>query len=133
VSGPTNVFALLLGWWAGLGATPAPQPDAVPAELRQARAEAARATYQGLERRIRQEPEKVTPEDLYRWSCRLRDAERAGGDARAALTAHRDRMQRVEELVKALVRVGQASPYEVEAARYYRVEAEIGLLQAPKK
>lgn len=75
----------------------------------------------------------VDMEGEYLWSRRRMDAERAASDkiahAAAAVEAHGKRMRELEERAQKLVAAGQASPADVLAARFYRLEAEAWLLE----
>jgi hypothetical protein len=77
---------------------------------------------------------RAAGEVLYRWSRRWLNAERQlsarPADQVAALEAHLQRMRRLEALVQKVQRSGQTTIDEISATEYYRVEAEIWLLQA---
>jgi hypothetical protein len=73
------------------------------------------------------------PEDVYLWSVRWLNAQRDLASRKeeemAALEDHLRRMQNLQRRVAALARE-LMSPTEVQAAEYYRLEAELWLAQA---
>jgi hypothetical protein len=114
-------------------------PDAGPntmlARLAKQRRDAARKTYEVTWTNYR---ERRTSEDLlYRWSVRWLEAERQlsdkPADQVAAFQEHWERMRALERLIGNLQRAGQAVIDEVSGTEYYRVEAEVWLLQAKEK
>jgi hypothetical protein len=109
-------------------------PAAVLPKMAAEKRDAARKTYEVLWANYR---EGTGSEELvYRWSKRWLRAERElssrQGDQVVACQAHVKRMQDLERLIR---RVQGAGPGlttidEVSAAAYYRVEAEMWLLEA---
>ncbi|HVA46403.1 MAG TPA: hypothetical protein VNH11_08520 [Pirellulales bacterium] len=75
-------------------------------------------------------------EDLHLGSCRLLNAERALADTQeaeqAAQLAHWQRMEDIYRKIKALFDTGTkgGEPDKLAAARYYRAEAELWLVEA---
>jgi hypothetical protein len=130
---------LLLGVFLGLFAlcvlplssAPAPMPK-VPKELLVARLVAARDTYETTKTRIRHGG--GLPEELFGWSRRWLDAELAlCKDKAARLAAMQDHVKRtreVERLAHAYAKAGQSKAADASASTYYRIEAEIMLLEA---
>jgi len=120
----------------GLSAAPAPPDPKVPAPLAKKRLDAARKTFEGYLRMFRNKG-SPDPEKLYVWSRRLMEAEQALGDdkstARAAVQAHLDRMKELERICADFARAQQGLQVDAEAARYYRIEAEIWLSQTKGK
>ncbi len=113
-------------------AAPAPK---VPEELLKASRDAARQTYEGIERRVRGGQGNAS--ELPLWSRRWLDAELALSDKQdhkiAAYQAHWERMKTLEDLALALFRAGQGHQSDATAAAYFRVEAEILYFQAAGK
>ncbi len=114
---------------------PEPGPDSVLARLARQRRDAARRTYEATWANYR---ERRTSEDsLYRWSVRWLEAERQlsdkPADQVAAFQEHWERMRALERLIGNLQRAGQAVIDEVSGSEFYRVEAEVWLLQAKEK
>jgi hypothetical protein len=105
-------------------------------KLAQARVEAARRTYLGLERNFREgRPALVEP--VYRWSRRLLDAEREASDQKeaqlAAYQAHLQRMRGLERITRDRFRDRLTIIEEVDATEYYRLEASLWLERARGK
>jgi outer membrane protein TolC len=115
-------------------AAPAPVPR-VPKELLQARVDAARQTYQIIEKQY--QVGQGTLAELPRWSRRWLKAQRALSATRAddvaALQAHLERMRKLEKIVQTQVKAGGAGVQAGSAATYYRVEAEIWLAEIKGK
>jgi hypothetical protein len=65
-----------------------------------------------------------------RWLDAERELDKKPADPTAALRAHRKRMAELEQLIRNVRRVGQATVDEVSAAVYYKTEAECWVLQA---
>jgi hypothetical protein len=102
------------------------------AENARARAEAARRVYEGnLDPRP---PFGDVLEKLYRWSCRLLDAERDAAEDKkerqAAVENHYKRMRALEIRAKDWFRLGLIPAIQVPQAEYYRLEAEAWLAKA---
>jgi hypothetical protein len=102
-------------------------------KLRKAKLESARQTYNVVSRNFNEGPVRGV-ELPYRWSIRLLEAERQMNDQKpeqiAALERHVERMKNVELVARDLYRARVNTVNEVTAAEYYRMEAEIWLLQA---
>jgi len=130
-----GLFALCI---VPLSSAPAPVPK-VPKELLEARIKAARDTYKETEQRMR--GGQGLPAELFGWSRRWLDAELALIKDKAArlsaLQAHVKRTREVERLMHVFARTGQGKYADATAATYYRIEAEIMLIEAggelPKK
>ncbi len=77
-----------------------------------------------------------TQEFLYRSACRLLQAQKELSDKpaeqRAALEAHLKRMKEIEEIAKGRYDAGRIPIQDYQAARYWRLEAEIWLERAGK-
>ena len=114
-------------------ADPAPQP--VLSQLAVAARDAARKTFETIWTNFREG--RAPDENLYRWSLRWLDAERQLSDKHddqvAAFKAHWERMWELEKIIRNVRRSGQATIDEVSATEFYRVEAEIWLLQAQEE
>jgi hypothetical protein len=127
------VLFLGIAWLLQPRAEPDDEQTKALARASKARIEAARKTYEVLWADYR-EGLRVGHDTLYRWSLRWLDAEKQSGkkeaDQAAALQAHRDRMAALEQLIRKVRRIGQATVDELSAAEYYRVEAEFWVLQA---
>jgi FMN phosphatase YigB (HAD superfamily) len=124
------VFGLLP---AGLTLGPA-APDA-PAEL----APLAKARYAAAVRQYEEtwsyyQQARIDSYQVYVWSRLVLDAHRDMGAKPAeqitALENHLDRMQKLESLIKKVRRLGFGRSYDVGAAEYYRLEAELWLARA---
>ena len=117
--GPNN--ALSGGYGASAG---------VPPELAEARLKAARQAYEQLVKTIGFGT--VDFETLHTWSRRILDAqtEAAPRERVAALEAHLARMRDLEKMAGERYKTGNASPADVTATEYYRIEAETWLAQA---
>jgi hypothetical protein len=125
-------------WIAGLlGVASEAQPEADAAKvsraLLKARVEAAHKTYDALAKNY-VESRPPIGELLYRWSCRLLEAERELNDARdaqaAAYQAHLARMKDLERITKDRWRERYIPIEEMSASQFYRAEAEIWLARA---
>lgn len=102
-------------------------------KLRKAKLESAQRTYNIVSKNFNEGPVRGV-ELPYRWSCRLLEAERQRKDQKtdqiAAFERHVERMKNVERVARDLYRARVNTINEVTAAEYYRMEAEIWLLQA---
>ena len=118
-------------------AAAAQDPTKVPPALVKARLEAARKTYEQTFLRFRNGVEGAAPDALFTWSCRWRDAEEAIKPGKAgrivAAQAHLRRIQEVAKLFAAYAKAGQARQSDASAAEYYRLQAEIDLIQAKSR
>lgn len=116
-------------------AAPAPAPPKVPRELLEARLKAARNVYTLRQRRV--QLGTARPAELLGWSERWLDAELALAEKKvdrvAALAAHVRRTRELEKLITAFNRTGASMRDDVEAATYYRVQAEIRYFEATGK
>jgi hypothetical protein len=114
-----------------VSAAPVP-PSKVPKELLEARVKAASDTYKENEARVR--GGQGLPSELFGWSRRWLDAELALGKDKAArlaaLQTHVKRTREVERILHAFSRTGQGRHADATAATYYRVQAEILLIEA---
>ncbi|OAI54525.1 hypothetical protein AYO44_14780 [Planctomycetaceae bacterium SCGC AG-212-F19] len=128
-AGITAVVILASGLLAAPELGPPPKPEN---QLAKTRLEAARKAY-GLVWQNYQEGLWSSAEDIYRWSSRWMEAERALATQKAqhvaACEAHFDRMRRLEKLVRDNYRVRVTTITVVSAAEYYAVEAEVWLAQ----
>jgi hypothetical protein len=101
--------------------------------LRKAKVEAARETYQVIWKNYK---DGLAPavEFPYRWSRRWLEAERELTNGKAeqvgVCKAHLERMREMERIERELRRSRLNPVNELTAAEYYRVEAEIWLVQA---
>jgi hypothetical protein len=107
-----------------------PSPK-VPKELLQKRVEAARRVYEHNIARIKNQD--GLPAELFGWSERWLEAELAICEKEServkALRDHLDRTREVERLAGNFARAGQGRQADVEAATYFRLEAEIRLFK----
>ncbi len=125
---------------AGLSTAPASpsapgeEPTAL-ARLAAARYEAALAQYE-LEWAYFQQ-NRTQSLHVYYWSRLVLDARRDLGetpaDRIAALKAHLVRMQKMEDLIKRIRRLGFGLSADVGATRFYRLEAEYWLARAAEE
>jgi hypothetical protein len=111
---------------------PAPDPAAALSQLAVQRRDAARRTYQVMWANYREG--RASEELLYRWSRRWLEAEKQLGkrpaDQVAACRGHLERMRDVERIVRKLQLSGVTTLDQVNSVEFYRVEAEMWLLQA---
>ncbi len=136
-SRPLVIVTLLL---AGLSIAPA-APDASkvepagPTPLAQARYQAALDQFELIWTYFQQN--RTDSFQVYYWSRLVLDSRRDMGetpaDRIAALKNHLARMQKMEELVRKIRRLGFGLSSDVGATRYYRLEAEHWLAQATEK
>ena len=123
---------------AGLAAAaPAPPEGKAPPELLKAQRDSAQKAYKVCADGYGQRNAAVDAEKCYLWSRRWLEAERqlasdAGAD-RAAVAGHLDRMKKLEEVARQLRDVGRGSFLDVDAAAFYRAEAETWVAQAKGK
>ena len=119
----------------------APEPVKVPKELLEKRVEAARNVYESKVSRYQAGQGSVTL-DWVVWSHRWMDAElalnsalnRPEGDARfKPYHDHLKRLRAVEEIMRAQWKAAIGSKEDVDAATYYRLDAEVLLIQAGGK
>ena len=125
-------FGLLFGAGAMSLAAPSPAPPKVPKELLEQRVKAAKRTYERRLTRIRLA--EGMPADLFGWSRRWLDAELALSKDKAArlasLQAHVKRTREVEGIADVYAKAGQGQQDHADEATYYRIEAEIMLIEA---
>jgi hypothetical protein len=136
-SRPLVIVTLML---AGASIAPA-APDArekepgKPSPLAQARYDAALQQYELIWTYFQQN--RTDSFQVYYWSRLVLDSGREMGetpaDRIAALRNHLARMQKMEELVRRIRRLGFGLSSDVGATRYYRLEAEHWLAQATEK
>ena len=130
-------LAILLGiLWAGPAeAGSDPDPATVLSRLAVQRRDAARTTCEVMWANYREG--RASEELVYRWSLRWLDAERQlskqQADQIAALRGHWQRMKDMENIIRKLQRSGVTTVDHVSAVEYYRVEAELWLLQATEE
>jgi hypothetical protein len=133
---PLAVLIILL---SGLSVAPA-APDATtepakPTPLAQARLQAALDQYELVWSYFQQN--RTDSFQVYYWSRLVLDARREMGespdDRIVALKNHLARMQKMEDLIKKIRRLGFGFSSDVGATRYYRLEAEHWLAQATEK
>jgi hypothetical protein len=118
--------------------TPTARCDDKSVENAKARLEAARKTYRGMIERAKVDPNaNADPERLYLWSRRWMEAERElatkAEEKVAAVEAHLDRMKTREAFVRKMIEKGFASPVDLAAQEFYRLEAEQWLAQLKGK
>ena len=127
-SGVFSVSLFLLVGAAAL-ADPAPAQVKVPKQLLKKRLEAARKVYEQTLSRIK--GAQGLPSELFGWSDRWCEPELAltgTRDARIkALKDHLDRTRDIERIAIGYDKAGQRG--DVDAANYYRLDAEIRLLK----
>jgi hypothetical protein len=124
---PGLIFGLVL---AGLSFAPAPEEKA-PARsaLAEARYKAAAKQFEEVWAFYRQSRTESFP--VYYWSRLILDSQRDLGDGPAdriaAVQGHRDRMLRLETLVKKVRKLGFGFSTDIGATAYYRLEADYWL------
>ena len=105
----------------------------VPVELLKSRLDAARNVFQSNLQKL-QNGEATTNEGALSWSEQLVNAELAMSNKRpdrvAALKAHLERAKELEKIATTYVKAGQGRELDVQGAIYFRIDAEIRLLQA---
>jgi hypothetical protein len=114
-----------------LTARAAPAPDApaakpTAAQLQKERTDLAARAFPGALARF--ESGTAGVEDVARWSLRWLDAASDGATGKAlaaALAAHADRMKDLEDKAVASSRSGRTYTSDVDAATYYRLEADL--------
>jgi urease accessory protein UreF len=108
-------------------AAPSAASEAAPkaAELAKARAAAAEKAFRAAA--AAHQVGRVVVEVVYAWSVRWLAAsiEAAPKAARQALADHQQRMADLEAEVKKMFTAGAATAFDVDAAGYYRIEAEL--------
>ena len=113
-------------------AAPPPAPPKVPKELLEARLKASRDAYQYKEKRLRRGV--GAPIELSDWSRRWLDAQLAlrekKADRIAAYQSHLERATEIERVARNEAESGQRRPDDAIAAAYYRIDAEIMLIEA---
>jgi hypothetical protein len=134
---PLVVLILLL---SGLSVAPA-APDATtgqpagPTPLARARFQAALDQFELVWSYFQQN--RTDSFQVYYWSRLVLDSRREMGespdDRIVALKNHLARMQKMEELIRKIRRLGFGLSSDVGATRYYRLEAEHWLAQAAEK
>ncbi len=118
---------------AALSFAPAPanEPDTI-ASLGQARHQAAVKQYEETWSYYQQA--RIDSYQVYVWSKLILDARNdmaaKPGEHLAALEDHLNRMKKLEQLIKKIRRIGFGRSYDVGAAEYYRLEAELWLARA---
>ncbi|HXT61045.1 MAG TPA: hypothetical protein VN699_20570 [Pirellulales bacterium] len=131
----TLVVALLAvgaGWvamtWAAEGS------GKTVAELREARLALAKRGFDlSLEAYGKLEYDRTTLSEIAEWSKRAVEVERQGGDKaklRQSLEEHRDRMQRLFDMVVAMQKHGMLSEIDAIQAEYPLLEAECWVAEA---
>jgi hypothetical protein len=115
---------------AALSIAPGPEEKATPlSTLADARYKAAAKQFEEVWTFYRQSRTDSFP--VYYWSRLILDAQRdlsdKPADRIAALEGHRDRMLRLETLVKKVRRLGFGFSTDVGATAYYRLEADYWL------
>jgi hypothetical protein len=121
---------------AGLSVAPAPPDDPPkPTPLAEARYRSAVKQYEITWSYFQQN--RIDSYQVYLWSRLVLDARREMGETPAdrivALEDHLARMQKLEELVRRIRRLGFGRSYDVGASEYYRLEAEHWLARAGEK
>ncbi len=115
---------------AGLAIAPAPEEKASPlSALADARSQAAAKQFEEVWAFYRQSRTDSFP--VYYWSRLILDSQRdlsdKPADRIAAHEAHRDRMLRLETLVRKVRRLGFGFSTDIGATAYYRLEADYWL------
>jgi hypothetical protein len=131
----TSVIVILAAGALTLGTAVAidKRPDAAGAGASSEElVEAAHGAYEECKKERAINPDKFDHEEVYAWSKRWMIAVRDlnPGDAAKAARAHFDRMSELENSAKLLEKENLVPKAEVEAARYYRAEAELMLSRA---
>jgi hypothetical protein len=128
--------AIILAFAFTTSGRTAPEDDKAIVALMKKKVEAAGRTYDVKWKNFREGFRGVGGETLYWWSRRWLEAERELSDKKAdqvaACKAHVERMKEHERIIKDLHRVKAATIDELNAAEFYRLEAEIWLAQAKK-
>ena len=133
---PLAVLILLLSGLSVAPAAPdAPTEPARPTPLAEARYRAALEQYELVWSYFQQN--RTDSFQVYYWSRLVLDSRREMGEAPAdrtvSLKNHLARMQKMEDLIKKIRRLGFGFSSDVGATRYYRLEAEHWLAQAAEK
>jgi hypothetical protein len=121
------------------GAAPAAEPARaeVPRELLKARADAAREAYEAGKKEYMLGVPGAPLSELPQWSGRWLTAQLAlcatRDDRVAAFQAHLDRMKDLEAVAKKMVEQGLGTRKDVAGATYFRLDAEVKLLEAKGK
>jgi hypothetical protein len=136
-SPPRRVLVIATLSLAGLSFAPAaprgsdPEPTQL-AKLAQARYQAALEQYELIWAYFQQN--RTDSFQVYYWSRLVLDSRRDMGETQAdriaALKNHLARMQKMEDLIKRIRRLGFGLSSDVGATRYYRLEAEYWLARA---
>lgn len=133
------VLALLSCDELAFPAAPAPAPakPKVPQKLLEARRDAANRIYEGKMARFQNGLDAEAIKDLPDWSRRWVEAEKALNnnkkDHLKALEAHWTRIKEVEQMAEKFFKDGDGTRADFDAATYYRIEAEVWLLEAGGK
>jgi len=136
-SRPLVILTLLLAVFSTAPAAPpaAEEEPARPAKLAQARYQAALEQYELIWTYFQQN--RTDSFQVYYWSRLVLDSGREMGETPAdrveALKNHLVRMQKMENLIHKIRRLGFGLSSDVGATRYYRLEAEHWLAQATEK
>jgi hypothetical protein len=125
-------LGLLLAFLSVAPAPPPPAQPPLPSPLAIARHEAALKQYDETWAYYQQA--RIDSYQVYVWSCFILEARRdmanTPADRTTALQEHLERMNRLEALIKKIRRIGFGRSYDVGAALYYRLEAEVWLGQS---
>jgi hypothetical protein len=128
---PAVVLALTLGS-VGLAA-PVSRPKIAPALLK-ARLDAASETYRLASASWEQRVKGVSADNVYLWSVRWLEAQRAvsvqKADRVAACEAHLARMKKLAEMVDKVVQAGGLQGFQAFGTKFFRAEAEVWLAEA---
>ena len=130
-------LALLVGGMSVgyVRAEPMPEPATALSKLAKQRRDSARRTYEIHWEYYRDN--RTAEELVYRWSLRWLEAERQvseePADQIAAYDGHLERMRELDRLVTKLRSSRVVTIDVVSAVEFYRVEAEVWLLQAKKE
>jgi hypothetical protein len=124
------LFGLFLTGLSLAPAAPETQPDLAP--LAQARYQAAVKQYEETWAYYQQA--RIDSYQVYVWSRLVLDSRRElaakPAEQIVALEEHRERMAKLEALIKKVRRLGFGRSYDVGASEYYRLEAELWLARA---
>jgi hypothetical protein len=129
-----GALALLIGLARLTGLVAASEGRAAPDPTAAEMVQAAREVYEGSLKQAAVEPERIPLDQLYQWSRRWLEAQRAASDNKArrieAYQSHLERMQALEVRMNKLLEAKLLAPFERSAATYYRAEAEQLLREA---
>ncbi len=104
---------------------------------REARVQAAQKVYEGILKRRQGDPQFEASEPVYQWSRRWMEAKQAVNDTKQnrlqAVKDHLERMKQLKATIEQGIKGGFLPTYEVEAGKFYQLEAEQLLRDAERK